>query len=328
MDLTWRALTLSDAAQLARLSAAAEEVDQTGENYGEEDFVEHLGYPLLDLARGSQGVFDGETLVGSCTVNARTAADPIHRMHCDGVVDPAYRRRGLGAKLLAWACAAAVPIHERHFPGQPLELLLGTDETNEGLRAMVLAAGFEPVRWFFEMRHDLGAAEAGADGAAAPALAEGLTEVVFQSEYDQPLFLAHNAAFVDHWGSVPQTEETWRHSVTGSRSFRPELSFLALDQATGEVAGYIISEHFEADTEKTGVKEVYLAGIGTRRAWRRKGVAGALIADCLAEAARLGYQRASLGVDADNPTGALGVYQRAGFYQHRKSVAYVLKLQD
>jgi ribosomal protein S18 acetylase RimI-like enzyme len=29
-----------------------------------------------------------------------------------------------------------------------------------------------------------------------------------------------------------------------------------------------------------------------------------------------------LGVDADNPTGALGVYERAGFAVHLRSTAY------
>jgi ribosomal protein S18 acetylase RimI-like enzyme len=40
-------------------------------------------------------------------------------------------------------------------------------------------------------------------------------------------------------------------------------------------------------------------------------------------AAGQGYATASLTVDAENPTGALGVYDRAGFRLHRREVTYV-----
>ena len=334
MNLTWRALTLSDAAQGARLLAASEVVDQTGENYSEEDFAELLTHPMVDLENGTMAAFDGETLIGHCFVYARTTAEPVHQMQCGGTVDPAYRRRGLGSKLLAWALEAAVPIHEKHFPGQPLELLVGADNKNVGNAAMLTNAGFTPVRWFFEMRCGL-TAEGGAPvddtGAVipapeAPALAEGLTMTTFREDLDEPLRLTHNEAFLDHWGSAPQSLEMWQHAVTGSRSFHPELTYLALDDATGRVAGYVVGEYFEADTETTGIRELYLAIIGTLRPWRRRGVAATLIAECLAEAKRLGYQRASLGVDADNPTGALGVYHRAGFKEYQQSTAYALPL--
>lgn len=334
MNLTWRALTLSDAAQGARLLAASEVVDQTGENYSEEDFAELLTHPMVDLENGTLAVFDGETLVGHCFVYPRTTADPVHLMQCGGTVDPGYRRRGLGGKLLSWALEAAVPIHEKRFPGQPLELVVGTDNKNVGNATMLTNAGFAPTRWFFEMRCGLtaeGGAPVDADGAviapqSASSLAEGLTMTTFREDLDEPLRLSHNEAFLDHWGSSPQSLETWQHSVTGSRSFRPELTFLALDDATGQVAGYVVGEYFEADTEVTGIRELYLAIIGTLRPWRRRGVAAALIAECLAEAKRLGYQRASLGVDADNPTGALGVYHRAGFKEYLQSTAYSLPL--
>jgi ribosomal protein S18 acetylase RimI-like enzyme len=35
-----------------------------------------------------------------------------------------------------------------------------------------------------------------------------------------------------------------------------------------------------------------------------------------------------LGVDADNPTGALGVYERAGFAVHLRSSAYHKAMQE
>jgi ribosomal protein S18 acetylase RimI-like enzyme len=42
-------------------------------------------------------------------------------------------------------------------------------------------------------------------------------------------------------------------------------------------------------------------------------VASALIASSLRQLASLAFDEAALGVDLDNPTGALGVYQRLGY---------------
>lgn len=322
MTLTWRALVSSDAARLTRLFAAVEAVDKTGENYAQEDVAELLDHPTRDLVHGSRGVFDGPELVAYCLVDPRTTADPVHQMKSTGGVHPDYRDRGIGGKLLAWSRTAAVLIHEKHFPGRPLELLQGVDKRNLGHHGLVITAGYRPVRWYFGMRCELGAAAA---TAPEPENMAGLTVITFRKEFDERLRLAHNEAFQDHWGSSPLTAEMWRSAVA-SRGFVPELTFLALDEATGQVAGYLISECFAADTESTGVKEVYIDVVGTRRPWRRRGVAANLMAHCLAAAARQGYQRACLGVDADNPDGALEVYQRAGFHEYQQSAAYVLKI--
>jgi ribosomal protein S18 acetylase RimI-like enzyme len=41
-----------------------------------------------------------------------------------------------------------------------------------------------------------------------------------------------------------------------------------------------------------------------------------------------GMTSAWLGVDAENPTGALGVYERAGFAVHSRAVAYRKPMED
>ncbi len=63
-------------------------------------------------------------------------------------------------------------------------------------------------------------------------------------------------------------------------------------------------------------------GVSVRRPWRQPGLARALVADALRGAAQLGFTSASLGVDAANPTGALGVYEAIGFEVERRSRAY------
>jgi ribosomal protein S18 acetylase RimI-like enzyme len=79
---------------------------------------------------------------------------------------------------------------------------------------------------------------------------------------------------------------------------------------------------FPADNEASGIRRGWLDRVSVRRPWRRQGVGRALIAASLNELQRRGMEIASLGVDADNPTGALELYEGLGFRQDKRSTAY------
>jgi ribosomal protein S18 acetylase RimI-like enzyme len=72
----------------------------------------------------------------------------------------------------------------------------------------------------------------------------------------------------------------------------------------------------------TGVREAWVGQVGTRPAWRRRGLASLLLATALAGYRRAGYQRAGLGVDTENASGALGLYERLGFVVDHRSVTW------
>jgi len=101
----------------------------------------------------------------------------------------------------------------------------------------------------------------------------------------------------------------------------PRLAIL-LREGTCFQPAYALGYEWVADTEVTGVREVYVGQVGTRREYRGRGLARAALAKVLTEGARTGYQRASLGVDADNPTGALGLYESLGFSVHSKWITF------
>jgi mycothiol synthase len=62
--------------------------------------------------------------------------------------------------------------------------------------------------------------------------------------------------------------------------------------------------------------------VGVRRAWRKRGLAQALLRQCFAEYQRRGYQRVELGVDSDSPTNAVALYERAGMHVHQRVLYY------
>ena len=56
----------------------------------------------------------------------------------------------------------------------------------------------------------------------------------------------------------------------------------------------------------------FIATLGVRPAWRRRGLGLALLHESFRRFAERGETTAALGVDSENPTGAAHLYERAG----------------
>ena len=71
-----------------------------------------------------------------------------------------------------------------------------------------------------------------------------------------------------------------------------------------------------------GTKRGWLEKISVRRPWRKRGLGRALTAAAMAHLRDAGMTEAMLGVDAENPTGALGLYESLGFTVSSQSQAW------
>ncbi|MFF0266603.1 GNAT family N-acetyltransferase [Kribbella sp. NPDC004536] len=313
-----RPLTLDDVEAWAELHAAKEKADQYGENFSAEDLAEDLQRPGLDLERGSITLWSGDRMIGYGIVRVAQAVVDVDRVHTDGTIHPEWRRRGLGTLLMRWQIDRAGELHTATHPEAPGYAAAGAASTNAGATALLQGLGFKPERYFFDMRRRLD------QPVPEVAVPDGLQLTSYDAAHDEELRIAHYEAFSDHWGWTPPTPDLWRSRSIGSRAFRGTQSYYVLDGET--VASYVNCFEWEADTEVTGVRELYIGQVGTRRAYRGRGLARAALAKALAEAAQAGYQRAALGVDADNPTGALGLYENLGFTTQQKFVNFQLPL--
>ncbi|MEU7583467.1 GNAT family N-acetyltransferase [Streptomyces sp. NPDC041068] len=326
MDATpaWRPLALEDAPALAELFAAVEAADGTDEHYDAEDLAEELGDPHVELTHDSVGVWSGGELIAYAKVKGLPDATDVHLVYVEGAVRPDVRGRGVGTDLADWLVNRATQRHGEQFPDLPGEAHIQLHAPNTAKRALFQKAGFEARRWFFDMRRPLegGSPDGGSIVATTPS--DGLRVVPFTDAYDDATRLAHNEAFRDHWGHTPTAPDRWRHGATGARSFRPDVSFLALDGE--EVAGYLISHEYDAETAMTGIRECWIDRLGTRPAWRGTGVATALLTTCLRAGQEQGYRRAGLNVDSVNANGALGLYERCGFRTRHTWIGYVRPL--
>lgn len=317
----WRPLTTADIPAWARLLAAVEAVDRTGEHYDEDDLADELADRSLVPERDTVGVAlpDGE-LVGYGIVRAPRVIGEVDRICLEGAVHPGARGGQLGRRVLGWLEERAGQAHRRRHPDVPGEFEVGPFAHVEPTVRLLARAGYTPVRWWNTMRLDL--AEPPARPAQAPLA--GLRLVPFEQRYDEDVRRAHSEAFAQHWGSSERDADEWAQWFTGQRAFSPATSFLALDG--DQVAGYVLAYHWAAGEAATGIRTAYIGQFGTRPAWRGRGVASALLGSALAACREAGYQRAALDVDMANATGALGLYERYGFTLDRRRISHVKPL--
>jgi ribosomal protein S18 acetylase RimI-like enzyme len=146
-------------------------------------------------------------------------------------------------------------------------------------------------------------------GIAVRTVREGEEHAVFEAEQD---------AFRDHWEFTPRSFEEWRVRRTHEAVFDPSIWFLALDG--DEIAGLALcGPDYGGDPAQAWVNE-----LGVRRPWRRRRIALALLQHAFRELHARGKRRVVLGVDAENTTGAVGLYERAGMEQIRRYDSYEL----
>jgi mycothiol synthase len=152
---------------------------------------------------------------------------------------------------------------------------------------------------------------------------DGVVLHTYGLRWSRPMREAHNAAFADHWGFVDWTAERWQQWVDGSRNFRPDLSWVLVDDADpAVVVAYIQTNEYDAYAEATGRKEAHVGNIGVRREHRGRGLASNLLRHALRAYQAAGFDESALGVDTNNPTGAFGLYERAGYEVERRIATF------
>ncbi|CAM5400660.1 N-acetyltransferase [Streptomyces spiroverticillatus] len=318
--LTTRPLTRDAVPAWQDLHEAVERADRTGEHVGPAELAEALADPKLDLQQDSLALWEGPRMVAYAVLHTPHGAVDAARFGADAAVHPDWRRRGIGTRLVTWLAARAKDRYAADTELSALtgELLLDGKAGDEGLRKLAEKCGFTPVRWWFFMKHPLKEIE---EPRPAP---DGTRLVPYDTPYDDATRQAHNDAFRDHWDFARFDTADWQTWVTGVSAFRPAMSRLLV--AGDEVVAYLLAEENEADTAATGSRDCHVGYLGTRRDWRGRGAAPALLSDLLRAAADAGYDTASLTVDTANPSGALGFYEQTGFVADRESVTYARPL--
>jgi mycothiol synthase len=208
--------------------------------------------------------------------------------YVDAYVDPNLRARGNEETLVRTAEARA---RERGMT------LVNAFAVTAEMRAVLEREGYRLARHHFHMTIDLEAPP------PPPEWPPGVTARTFvPGSDDAPVHELMNEAFRDEYGHVPDLLERWRERLIETEMFDPELWLLAYegDALLGAALSYVYP---------TGG---WVQGIGVREAARRRGLGLALLRATFAAFWQRRVTAVALSVDADNPTGATRLYERAG----------------
>ncbi|MDQ3553490.1 MAG: GNAT family N-acetyltransferase [Chloroflexota bacterium] len=230
-----------------------------------------------------------------------------------GFVDPTWRRRGLGRAMLLENERRLRQIAADHLHDKPRWLgSFGADRDESNTR-LLLSEGYVVVRHFYDMvRPSL-------DDIEDFALPEGLEVRPVSREGFRAVFDADGEAFRDHWGGIDASEAAFRRWI-GSPTFDPSLYIVAWDG--DQIAGGVLNIIDPVENAERGHQRGLLDSVFTRRPWRRRGLARALIGRSFHLLRERGMTSAALGVDAANPNEALALYRSSGFNVHRSYAAY------
>lgn len=246
-------------------------------------------------------------VVGYARVEWREAIDGPRYLQTICLLDPSLRRRGVGGAMLAWQERRMIELAATFPPDPPCVMRAWSFDKDIGAGVLLERRGWAREGRGYEMlRPSLGAIP------EVP-LPDGFEIRPVSSQDARRVWDASAEAFRDERGEGAWGEGDWeRHIADPHRD--PTLWAVAFvgDEVAGGVHGRIDPE----ENAHHGVQQGYIAGVWTRRPYRRRGLAKALLARVLVLLRERGMTSAYLGVDGLNPNQAVHLYESLGFEVH------------
>ena len=242
------------------------------------------------------------------------------RLYCQFVhLLPAWRPTGLRRAMLRHNERRLREIASDHPQARGRFFEAWASDSEVSWETLLLSEGYEIVRYGFEMvRPNL-------DDIPELRLPERLEVRPVRPEHYWIIWRAVEEAMQDHWGAQPWRDE-WFEEWMEDPTFDPSLWQVAWDG--DKVAGNVLNFVDTRENEEYKRKRGYTEYISVRRPLRRKGLARALIARSLQVLKDQGMSEAALGVDAENPSGALGLYESMGFRKVKQSMTFRKSLEQ
>jgi GNAT superfamily N-acetyltransferase len=171
---------------------------------------------------------------------------------------------------------------------------------------MLLALGYTPTRCYYEMQRSLD------DDRPEVLMPTGIELRSPLPEHYRAIWEANAECFRDQQDYVPPSEESYDAWVA-TPDLDPSLWLVAWDG--DQVAGGAINVAYRGVWGETD-------DLFVRHPWRNQGLGRALLVGSLHLFKARGLTTAGLGVDAENLSGALGLYESVGFRPYQQVVSY------
>jgi mycothiol synthase len=261
-----------------------------------------------DLARDAWVLELDGRIVGYADFDSRGG-----RLNAEGYVHPEFLGRGIGGEIIRRTEARAREEESKVPAGERVYLQNATLNQDECTVRFYRECGYQAVRGFRGMVIDL---EREPEVVSVPGIE---IRPYRHPEEARAFHAAQQESFADHWEHRPTPWEEWERKRLGGETFDPTLWWVAADG--DEIAGVIYGE------QKRDPDQGWVEVLGVRPGYRRRGIAEALLKTAFAEFFRRGERRVGLGVDAESPTGATRVYERAGMRTLWHAIVYEKELR-
>jgi len=309
----WRALRPEDAPALHRLELDCASTDgktklSTVAVY-QRRLDEAAENPLTDTLCAVDA--NGQ-LAATAWVTCDNCVKHEYRGFLEGSVHPNYRRRGLGSFALQWMEARACQMLATLGDDRPRVLRIDFYDRGDDAIALFEKHGFGFAFAEDEMRRDLNQLIPGSS------LPDGMSFVTWSPERASLFFLVYHHAFRDRPRFPGWTEDVWRHNLTADASFRADLSLLIMDGP--EPVGFAIC-HIEVEADGGPSGEGWIAQMGVRPPWRKRGLASALLSEVMQRLKATGLRHAMLEVNTNNSQ-ARSLYRGLGFEDCRRRSSF------
>lgn len=273
-----------------------------------EDLRTYWTAPKHDLERDQRLVFDRQ---GKLIANLYTEQQQFAKFFIDVLIRPGYSDTRVGDYLFELGESRAREQMAQAEPDARVTLNAWAVSSDRDSLERYARMGMKEVRRYWHMEIEIDEAP------VAPVWPQGIELRPFVPERDaRAVFEAIDESFSDHWGHMPGNFDEWRHRKIEIASFDPSLWFIAWEGE--QVAGGALC----SDSAQSWVDT-----LGVRRPWRGKGLGLALLRQAFGEFYRRGRRKVVLGVDSQNLTGAVRLYQRAGMHIGRENISFEKELR-
>lgn len=304
----------SDYVKMRRVLHADKHSQGLEEARSDEDFRRELEtIPGLNVARDVFLVeHEGEVIAYQTVRHVREAEGKFRYAH-HGFVMPTWKGRGIGRAMIRHAEATLREIAANDPADAPKFFQTFAESKQMELIHLLEQEGYVTTRYFYEMLRDR------LDDLPEIALPKGIEARPVQPEHYRAIWNALLDAFREHWGEEEHGEADFQRWIKNPH-FQPQLWQIAWDG--DRVVSMVINYIDENDNVKYNRRRGINDDIATLKEYRGRGIAQALIVRSFQLFKQFGLTEAALGVDSENATGALRLYEKLGYRPIRTMIAY------
>jgi len=241
-----------------------------------------------------------------------------------GAVQPEYWNQGVGLALIEWAETRATAASHNAPAGIKTVLQTSLFGTEYNAIQLFTEHGFAPVREWVHLAIQL------QEPPAVPSLPDLIIRAMDLDNDWDIVGPAMDEAFADHWGHIPEgsfeaveqdqanpeSEAASERPTDDSYSNAPGYCFIALDGET--VAGGILCNAKLVERNDTG----RVGSIFVRPAYRKRGIAKALMLTAFDAFWKNGFRRVITDTDANSFTDSTRLYKGLGMQPYRSEFTY------